>query len=130
MDMWIALLSTPCVAAVMTWYFGRKSRRIDDISKLVLLLQTEISRMSEKMVKMEAKMEAKEKELEMKNIIIQECWACKTPSAKCPPLKMQALFNRQKVPSNEITTNTDGGDADSGVRALQDANDEPIDRPP
>lgn len=129
METWILSVIAPGIAAILAWFLSRNSRRIDDTSKLVLLLQTEISRMSEKMVKLEFRLESKDKELEMKNIIIQECWACKTPSAKCPPLKMQAIFNRQKIPTNEDNINA-GCDAHDSMHTLQDANDESIDRPP
>ena len=88
--------AAPIAIALVSWILGKNGRRIDETSKLVALLQEEITRLTAKVEKLEAKVEIKEHESERKSGIIQEAFRCKTPSHKCPVLIKLFEFNDQK----------------------------------
>lgn len=94
METWIIYVVAPIAVAVVSWMLGKNGRRIDETSKLVSLLQEEISRLTAKVEKLEAKVEAKEAESERKSVIIQEAFLCRTSSAKCPVLLKLAETNK------------------------------------
>ena len=89
METWIIYVIAPIAIALVSWILGKNGRRIDETSKLVALLQEEITRLTAKVEKLEAKVEIKEHESERKSGIIQEAFRCKTPSHKCPVLNDQ-----------------------------------------
>ena len=96
METWIIYVIAPIAIALVSWILGKNGRRIDETSKLVALLQEEITRLTAKVEKLEAKVEIKEHESERKSGIIQEAFRCKTPSHKCPVLIKLFEFNDQK----------------------------------
>lgn len=104
MESWMINIVAPIALAVVTWFLGRNGRRIDQTSKIVDLLQAEISRLSLKVESMEVKLEAKERELEAKSMVIQEAYRCQTPSAKCPVLNKLFECNSKKELSDEQRT--------------------------
>lgn len=99
METWIVYVIAPITVAIVSWMLGKNGRRIDETSKLVALLQEEISRLTAKVAKLEEKVEVKERDSERKSGIIQEAFRCKTPSAKCPVL--QKLFETNDTIENE-----------------------------
>lgn len=104
MDSWITSVVAPIALAVVTWLLGRNGRQIDQTSQIVKLLQNEIVRLNEKIDKVEAKLEDKERELETKSVVIQEAFRCRTPSAECPVLNKLFEFDSQKKLSDEQRT--------------------------
>ena len=72
METWIIYVIAPIAIALVSWILGKNGRRIDETSKLVALLQEEITRLTAKVEKLEAKVEIKEHESERKSGIIQE----------------------------------------------------------
>lgn len=104
MDSWITSVVAPIALAVVTWLLGRNGRQIDQTSQIVKLLQNEIVRLNEKIDKVEAKLEDKERELETKSVVIQEAYRCQTPSAKCPVLNKLFECNSKKELSDEQRT--------------------------
>ena len=101
MDTWIIYVIAPIAVALVSWILGKNSRRLDETSKLVGLLQDEITRLTLKVEKMEVKLESKEGESERKSVIIQEAFRCRTPSAKCPVLIKLFEFNDYDKRTNE-----------------------------
>ena len=97
MDTWITYVIAPIAVALVSWILGKNSRRIDETSKIVTLLQDEIGRLTVKGEKLETKLETKDEALERKSVIIQEAFRCRTPSAKCPVLIRQAEMNHYAV---------------------------------
>ena len=97
METWIIYVIAPIAIALVSWILGKNGRRIDETSKLVALLQEEITRLTAKVEKLEAKVEIKEHES-----IIQEAFRCKTPSLKCPVLIKLFEFNDQKEDEQRI----------------------------
>jgi len=95
METWIIYVIAPIAIALVSWILGKNGRRIDETSKLVALLQEEITRLT-------AKVEIKEHESERKSGIIQEAFRCKTPSHKCPVLIKLFEFNDQKEDEQRI----------------------------
>lgn len=93
METWVIYVIAPIAIALVSWVLGKNGRRIDETSKLVTLLQEEITRLTAKVEKLEAKVEAKDGELERKSVIIQEAFRCKVPSAKCPVLQKLSEVN-------------------------------------
>lgn len=93
MDTWIIYVIAPIAVALVSWILGKNSRRIDETSKIVTLLQDEINRLTMKVEKLEIKLETKDDALERKSIIIQEAFRCRTSSMKCPVLLKQAEYN-------------------------------------
>ena len=71
METWIIYVIAPIAIALVSWILGKNGRRIDETSKLVALLQEEITRLTAKVEKLEAKVEIKEHESERKSGIIQ-----------------------------------------------------------
>ena len=96
METWIIYVIAPIAIALVSWILGKNGRRIDETSKLVALLQEEITRLTAKVEKLEAKVEIKEHESERKSGIIQEAFRCKTPSLKL------FEFNDQKEDEQRI----------------------------
>ena len=90
MDTWITSVIAPIAVALVSWILGKNSRRIDETSKIVALLQDEINRLTVKVEKLETKLETQDETLERKSMIIQEAFRCRTPSMKCPVLLKQA----------------------------------------
>lgn len=105
MDTWIIYVIAPIAVALVSWVLGKNSRRIDETSKIVTLLQDEIGRLTVKVEKLETKLETKEDALERKSIIIQEAFRCRISSMKCPVLLKQAEYNHD-APLVESTTAT------------------------
>ena len=70
METWIIYVIAPIAIALVSWILGKNGRRIDETSKLVALLQEEITRLTAKVEKLEAKVEIKEHESERKSGII------------------------------------------------------------
>ncbi|WP_281671152.1 hypothetical protein [Rikenella microfusus] len=97
MDTWITYVIAPIAVALVSWILGKNSRRIDETSKIVTLLQDEIGRLTVKVEKLETKLETKDEALERKSVIIQEAFRCRTPSAKCPVLIRQTEMNHYAV---------------------------------
>ncbi|WP_071134335.1 hypothetical protein [Millionella massiliensis] len=89
-DTWITSVIAPIAVALVSWILGKNSRRIDETSKIVALLQDEINRLTVKVEKLETKLETQDETLERKSMIIQEAFRCRTPSMKCPVLLKQA----------------------------------------
>lgn len=104
METWIIYVIAPVAIALVSWILGKNGRRIDETSKLVTLLQEEITRFTAKVEKLEAKVEAKEGELERKSVIIQEAFRCKVPSAKCPVLQKLSEMNNNYTVNHEQRT--------------------------
>lgn len=104
METWIIYVFAPIAIALVSWILGKNGRRIDETSKLVTLLQEEITRLTTKVARLEAKVEAKEGELERKSVIIQEAFRCKVPSAKCPVLQKLSEVNNIYTVNNEQRT--------------------------
>ena len=102
METWIIYVIAPIAIALVSWILGKNGRRIDETSKLVALLQEEITRLTAKVEKLEAKVEIKEHESERKSGIIQEAFRCKTPSHKFPVLIKLFEFNDQKEDEQRI----------------------------
>lgn len=102
METWIIYVIAPIAIALVSWVLGKNGRRIDETSKLVALLQEEITRLTAKVEKLEAKVEIKEHESERKSGIIQEAFRCKTPSLKCPVLIKLFEFNDQQEDEQRI----------------------------
>lgn len=101
MDTWIIYVIAPIAVAMVSWILGKNSRRIDETSKVVTLLQDEIGRLTVKVEKLETKLETKDEALERKSVIIQEAFRCRTPSMKCPVLIKQAELNHYAtIPDN------------------------------
>lgn len=96
METWIIYVIAPIAIALVSWILGKNGRRIDETSKLVALLQEEITRLTAKVEKLEAKVEIKEHESERKSGIIQEAFRCKTPSHKCPRVNQVIRVQRSK----------------------------------
>lgn len=67
METWIIYVIAPIAIALVSWILGKNGRRIDETSKLVALLQEEITRLTAKVEKLEAKVEIKEHESERKS---------------------------------------------------------------
>lgn len=104
-DAWITYVIAPIAVALVSWILGKNSRRIDETSKIVTLLQDEIGRLTVKVEKLETKLEAKDDALEQKSRIIQEAFRCRTPSLKCPVLIKQAELNPcRPVPASGAET--------------------------
>lgn len=99
MDTWIIYVVAPIAVALVSWILGKNSRRIDETSKIVTLLQDEIGRLTVKVEKLETKLEIKDEALELKSRIIQEAFRCRTPSPECPVLVKQAEWNRYRPDS-------------------------------
>lgn len=98
METWVIYVIAPIAIALVSWVLGKNGRRIDETSKLVTLLQEEITRLTTKVERLEAKVEAKDGELERKSVIIQEAFRCKVPSAKCPVLlKLSEVNNNYTI---------------------------------
>lgn len=101
METWIIYVIAPIAVALVSWILGKNSRRIDETSKVVTLLQDEIGRLTVKVEKLETKLETKDEALERKSVIIQEAFRCRTPSMKCPVLIKQAELNHYApIPDN------------------------------
>lgn len=98
METWIIYVIAPIAVALVSWILGKNSRRIDETSKVVTLLQDEIGRLTVKVEKLETKLETKDEALERKSVIIQEAFRCRTPSMKCPVLIKQAELNHYALP--------------------------------
>lgn len=97
METWIIYVIAPIAVALVSWILGKNSRRIDETSKVVTLLQDEIGRLTVKVEKLETKLEMKDEALERKSVIIQEAFRCRTPSMKCPVLIRQAELNHYSL---------------------------------
>ena len=54
METWIIYVIAPIAIALVSWILGKNGRRIDETSKLVALLQEEITRLTAKVEKLEA----------------------------------------------------------------------------
>ena len=106
MDTWIIYVIAPIAVALVSWILGKNSRRIDETSKIVTLLQDEIGRLTVKVEKLETKLETKEDALERKSIIIQEAFRCRISSMKCPVLLKQAEYNHDALPMENTTATT------------------------
>lgn len=104
METWVIYVIAPILIAVVSWILGKSNRRIEETSKIVGLLQDEISRLTLKVEKLETKSELKDDVIERKSIIIQEAYKCRTPSMKCPVLITQANFNQCKIVENDSET--------------------------
>lgn len=103
MDTWIIYVIAPIAVALVSWILGKNSRRIDETSKIVTLLQDEINRLTVKVEKLETKLETKDDALERKSIIIQEAFRCRTSSMKCPVLLKQSELNHSVLPVESVT---------------------------
>ena len=57
METWIIYVIAPIAIALVSWILGKNGRRIDETSKLVALLQEEITRLTAKVEKLEAKVD-------------------------------------------------------------------------
>lgn len=101
MDTWITYVIAPIAVALVSWILGKNSRRIDETSKIVGLLQDEITRLTEKVAGLESKLERKDDALERKSIIIYEAFRCRTSSQKCPVLIKQAEFNHYTIDNDD-----------------------------
>ena len=123
METWIIYVIAPIAIALVSWILGRNGRRIDETSKLVALLQEEITRLTAKVEKLEAKVEIKEHESERKSGIIQEAFRCKTPSHKCPVLIKLFEFNNQQEDEQRIKK-LQSGEYPSECDHLQGGNEE------
>ncbi|WP_298063677.1 hypothetical protein [uncultured Rikenella sp.] len=118
METWIIYVIAPIAVALVSWILGNNSRRIDETSKVVTLLQDEIGRLTVKVEKLETKLEAKDEVLERKSVIIQEAFRCRTPSMKCPVLIKQAELNHYApIPDNR----SDGPSPNGDPAALPDS---------
>ncbi len=104
MDTWITYVIAPSVVALVSWILGQNSRRIDETSKVVTLLQDEIGRLTVKVEKLETKLETKDDALEQKSRIIQEAFRCRTPSIQCPVLILQAELSPGVPETNPVPT--------------------------
>lgn len=111
METWIMSALAPIVVSIVAWILNKSSRKLAEFEKIIKLHQEEISRLSVKLSKMEAKLELKDDHLEQKRIIINEAFRCKKPSSQCPVLIMQAQFyarkNNEKFTTNSNNTITD-----------------------
>ena len=96
METWIIYVIAPIAIALVSWILGKNGRRIDETSKLVALLQEEITRLTAKVEKLEAKVEIKEHESERKSGIIQE--AFRYSAAACLISTTPALSARMLLP--------------------------------
>ena len=52
METWIIYVIAPIAIALVSWILGKNGRRIDETSKLVALLQEEITRLTAKVEKL------------------------------------------------------------------------------
>lgn len=107
MDTWIISVIAPTVMSLVAWILGKNSRRIDETSKLVGLLQAEISRLATKVEKLELRSEAKDAAIDDRNMIIQAVFECRTPSYKCPVLIKQSEINKNKIKNYDNTKSRD-----------------------
>ena len=109
METWIIYVIAPVAVALVSWILGKNSRRIDETSKVVALLQDEIARLNLKVEKLEAKEETKDALIEKKSIIIQEAFKCRVPSQKCPVLIKQGEINHYSLENENTPTVADVG---------------------
>ena len=123
METWIIYVVAPIAVAVVSWMLGKNDRRIDETSKLVALLQEEITRLTTKVEKLEVKVEVKERESERKSAILQEAFRCKTPSAKCPVL-LKLFETNDRIENEQRIEKPQSGEYPSERDYLQRGNDE------
>lgn len=109
METWVIYVIAPVAVALVSWILGKNSRRIDETSKVVAILQDEIARLDLKVEKLEAREEIKDAMIEKKSITIQEAFKCRVPSQKCPVLIKQAELNHYSMDNDNTPTVADVG---------------------